>query len=315
MDDFIFDDEVDEVGSEVEAFCPKCKTDTAHVVIHKYEDEIRRVQCNPCGDIHPFRKPRGELEEETIEPATTKKRTIKAKPTWEQAMAKTKREPKLYIVSEQYREGDVISHPKFGLGFVSEEIPPQKIEVTFEDEPRILIHGREGMSLPPAAYAQTIDATAALGKKKGAKGKNLPSTLASAPKSSGVKTASAKSVPVKSEAGKTGAKAVVKPAVKSQAKLPAATKKTQDRKPALAQKKAPPAKLPAKAAAPAAKEKPAKKAPAPAKKPAKPSKAVVKQPAKPAPKKPSKPVKPAVKKPARPAKPAPKKPAKKTKKH
>jgi len=47
--DFMFEDEVDEVGSDVEAFCPKCKADTTHVVISKYEDEIRRVQCNPCG--------------------------------------------------------------------------------------------------------------------------------------------------------------------------------------------------------------------------------------------------------------------------
>ena len=39
--DFMFEDEVDEVGSDVEAYCPKCKGDTTHVVISKYEDEIR----------------------------------------------------------------------------------------------------------------------------------------------------------------------------------------------------------------------------------------------------------------------------------
>ena len=64
MEEFIFDDDVDEVGAEVEAHCPKCKADTQHVVVSKYEDEIRRVQCNPCGDVHPYRKPRGEGEEE-----------------------------------------------------------------------------------------------------------------------------------------------------------------------------------------------------------------------------------------------------------
>ena len=35
--DFMFEDEVDEVGSDVEAYCPKCKADTTHVVISKYE--------------------------------------------------------------------------------------------------------------------------------------------------------------------------------------------------------------------------------------------------------------------------------------
>src|SRR3954467_5298995 len=118
--DFMFEDEVDEVGSDVEAYCPKCKGDTTHVVISKYEDEIRRVQCNPCGDVHAYRKPRGEAEDDSPEPPTTKKRAAKAKPTWEQVMAKPKKEPKLYMVSQEYKENELIAHPKFGAGFVSE---------------------------------------------------------------------------------------------------------------------------------------------------------------------------------------------------
>src|SRR5262249_24777892 len=37
--DFIFEEDMDEVGSDIEAYCPKCKADTAHTVITKYEDE------------------------------------------------------------------------------------------------------------------------------------------------------------------------------------------------------------------------------------------------------------------------------------
>ena len=47
--DFMFEDEVDEVGSDVEAYCPKCKGDTTHVVISKYEDEIRACSATPAG--------------------------------------------------------------------------------------------------------------------------------------------------------------------------------------------------------------------------------------------------------------------------
>ena len=95
MEEFIFDDDVDEVGAEVEAHCPKCKADTQHVVVSKYEDEIRRVQCNPCGDVHPYRKPRGESDEEEPAPAV-KKKAVKAKPTWDQVMAKhAKKQPKV----------------------------------------------------------------------------------------------------------------------------------------------------------------------------------------------------------------------------
>src|SRR5438105_1576974 len=86
--DFMFEDEVDEVGSDVEAYCPKCKGDTTHVVISKYEDEIRRVQCNPCGDVHSFRKPRGDVEDDVPEPIAAKKRAMMKKLTWEEFFAK-----------------------------------------------------------------------------------------------------------------------------------------------------------------------------------------------------------------------------------
>lgn len=152
--DFIFDDEVDESGAEIDAFCPKCKADTSHVVVHKYEDEIRRVQCTPCGDVHPYRKPRGADEEEAPEPVV-KKRPAKAKPTWEQVMAKPRREIKPYVISQEYRDGDLISHPTFGAGFVTETIGPDKIEITFQSGRRILVHNRLGMSLPASAGIAT----------------------------------------------------------------------------------------------------------------------------------------------------------------
>ena len=90
--DFMFEDEVDEVGSDVEAYCPKCKGDTTHVVISKYEDEIRRVQCNPCGDVHSFRKPRGDVEDDVPEPIAAKKRAMMKKPTLRRVLRQAQRQ-------------------------------------------------------------------------------------------------------------------------------------------------------------------------------------------------------------------------------
>ena len=52
----------DEVGGEIEAYCPspRCKADTTHTIISMYEDEVRRVQCVVCGEVHAYRKPRGD---------------------------------------------------------------------------------------------------------------------------------------------------------------------------------------------------------------------------------------------------------------
>lgn len=151
--DFMFEDEVDEVGSDVEAYCPKCKGDTTHVVISKYEDEIRRVQCNPCGDVHSYRKPRGDVEDDVPEPIAAKKRAMMKKLSWEEFFAKHgEKHAKPYEFREHYTENVIVTHPKFGKGFVSEVMSDSKVEITFKDSRRVLVHNRKDMpSLPLAA--------------------------------------------------------------------------------------------------------------------------------------------------------------------
>lgn len=156
--DFMFEDEVDEVGSDVEAYCPKCKADTTHVVISKYEDEIRRVQCNPCGDVHSFRKPRGEVEDDVPEPIAAKKRAMLKKPNWDEFFAKHgEKQGKPYEFRERYSENAIVTHPKFGRGFVSEVMSDSKVEITFKDARRVLVHNRKDMpGLPLAAEGDGI---------------------------------------------------------------------------------------------------------------------------------------------------------------
>ena len=165
--DFMFEDEVDEVGSDVEAYCPKCKGDTTHVVISKYEDEIRRVQCNPCGDVHSFRKPRGDVEEDVPEPIAAKKRAMMKKPTFDEFFAKhSEKNAKPYEFREHYHENVIVTHPKFGKGFVSEIVSDSKVEVTFKDAKRVLVHNRKNMpGLPLAAEGDGVASNSKIGKK------------------------------------------------------------------------------------------------------------------------------------------------------
>ena len=219
MEEFIFDDDVDEVGAEVEAHCPKCKADTQHVVVSKYEDEIRRVQCNPCGDVHPYRKPRGESDEEEPAPPV-KKKAVKAKPTWEQVMAKhAKKQPKAYQLGEYFKEMEVLSHPKFGVGFVTENIGDDKIEVTFKDDKRVLVHNRKGLTLP---FMRPV------AQPKGKKGKGAPAVAAPAPSANGsAKKGAAKPAAAKAKPQKAAPKPTPKkpPAAKPKAAARAAAKK------------------------------------------------------------------------------------------
>jgi hypothetical protein len=189
--DFMFEDEVDEVGSDVEAYCPKCKGDTTHVVISKYEDEIRRVQCNPCGDVHSYRKPRGDAEDDIPEPAAARKRALLKKPTWEEFFHKHgEKVPKQYEFREAYRENHIVFHPKFGKGFVSEVVSDSKVEITFGDARRILVHNRKDIPGLPLA-AEGDGAPSKTGKNgvktaRGTKHKAPPATRKAADKATDI---------------------------------------------------------------------------------------------------------------------------------
>lgn len=256
--DFMFEEDVDEVGSDVEAYCPKCKADTTHVVISKYEDEIRRVQCNPCGDVHSFRKPRGEAEEDIPEPVAARKRALLKKMTWEEFFAKHgEKNAKPYEFRDTYRENVILVHPKFGKGYVSEVVSESKIEITFRDARRILVHNRR--DIPGSPVGREDD--------------GLPSTPPPIKAPKGAEKVSAKAA--KAAPGAAVKSAAKKPEVKPQPVKPQPVKpqpvKPQPAKKATLAKK-PTAKKPAVAKKPTLAKKPVvKKAPskkAAAKKPA-----------------------------------------------
>jgi len=287
--DFMFEDEVDEVGSDVEAYCPKCKADTTHVVISKYEDEIRRVQCNPCGDVHSYRKPRGEVEDEIPEPIAAKKRALLKKPTWEEFFAKHgEKQGKPYEFREAYSENAIVTHPKFGRGFVTEVMSDSKVEITFKDARRVLVHNRKDMpGLPLAAEGDGIPskgAKAKAAKTKAAKEDRAAAAVLPPPAPVKIPAAAGKGAPPVGPAGNSS------PA--------GANGKLAGKPPAGAAASAPPPKAAAKpSSAPAKVEaKPAKPSPATS---ASAPKGAAKTPAKSA--KPEKPAKPAAAKPAKPA--------------
>jgi hypothetical protein len=254
--DFMFEDEVDEVGSDVEAYCPKCKGDTTHVVISKYEDEIRRVQCNPCGDVHSFRKPRGDVEDDVPEPIAAKKRAMMKKLTFEEFFAKhSDKNAKPYEFREHYHENVIVTHPKFGKGFVSEILSDSKAEVTFKDSRRVLVHNRKDMpGLPLAAQGDGHPSNAKLtkngkllGKVGTAAGKAKPPAKP-VPAAKDVRKASAPAKPAKAATPAPAARSTKAP-VKT---APAAKAAKRIAKPARPVRTAPrpraAAKRPAKAA-------------------------------------------------------------------
>jgi hypothetical protein len=327
--DSIFEEDADEVGGEIEAYCPspRCKADTTHTIISMYEDEVRRVQCVVCGEVHAYRKPRGDGIEEAGDGAA--KKASQRRMTWDDAMARATEADlgncRPYSIRDAYEEGDVVHHPVFDIGFVIELLPDNKVEVIFRDGgSRILVHNRGDLASRMPDISEIPIPREAKKKKRAKKpepsGQPLPSrskaeveaavvrarTAAQLRMDEAQKTADERSKKLKAEVKKGGAKAA-----KGAAGAKDAAKATKP--PAAA--KAPPAEKAAKPPAGKDKDKDKDKVkPAKAAK-VKPAKAAKVKPAKAAKAKPAK-AKPAKAAKAKPAakKSAAKKPAKKPKK-
>jgi hypothetical protein len=297
--DSIFEEDTVEVGGEIEAYCPspRCKADTTHTIISTYEDEVRRVQCVVCGEVHAYRKPRGDGVDEASEGAS--KKSSSRQLTWDDALARTSDNDldncRPFTIRDTYEEGDVVHHPKFDIGFVTELLPDNKLKMIFRDgSARVLIHNQSSRAAQmPDISEIPVPREAKKKKRKKAEAPAAPvparnkaeveAAVARARNAAQMrindtqKTQDERNKKLKAEAkaakGKAPAPAAkAPPAAAAKGKAPAPVAAAAAKKPAAAAKTA---KKPAAAAKPAASTKasaaakPAAKKPAPAaKKPA-----------------------------------------------
>ena len=131
------------VGSEVDAYCTKCRLVLAHTIIAMEGTKPRRVQCNTCDGEHNYRatKPVTKKTTATKKEKTTKKTTTKkTRQSWDEVMKEAADKPhKQYSMSGSFGEGDWIEHKTFGLGCVQSFVAPNKITVRFADSTRMLV--------------------------------------------------------------------------------------------------------------------------------------------------------------------------------
>ncbi|MBN1105415.1 MAG: hypothetical protein JXL84_18530 [Deltaproteobacteria bacterium] len=133
------------VAENVLSYCTNCKMDLIHTIVAVKGDKIARVLCRTCKKEHAFRLPL-ELR------ASSKKRRavkspgpIKARSTpaeWEKAMEQVAGLPaKAYTLGGSFEAGEKVDHPMFGPGVVRRLISPNKMEVVFEEEVKVMIRG------------------------------------------------------------------------------------------------------------------------------------------------------------------------------
>jgi hypothetical protein len=132
------------VGQELNAYCGKCKDERTHIVAAMDGEIVRRVTCSMCGSTHNYKvKPATAAIGPASGPAATPaKRKVGSRRAKEANTFNIdpKRPVKSYDMNNIFSAGDVINHPKFGLGAVETALPPNKIEVRFQEGKKMLLH-------------------------------------------------------------------------------------------------------------------------------------------------------------------------------
>lgn len=134
-------------GAEIDAWCTRCKMDLGHRIVAMVGKGPKRVLCMTCSSEHNYRAPKSAEVAKASKKTTTK---AKAKPGARALAAAAAREEweakvrsgapvKRYGISESFQEGEVITHKKFGDGYV-EAVNSGKITVAFSDCERTLVH-------------------------------------------------------------------------------------------------------------------------------------------------------------------------------
>jgi hypothetical protein len=95
-----------------------------------------------CNSTHNYKlKPAAANDAAATEGAPKKRRTSSRRAKEANAFSiDPKKTPKSYDMNNIFSAGDVINHPKFGLGAVEIALPPNKIEVRFQEGKKMLLH-------------------------------------------------------------------------------------------------------------------------------------------------------------------------------
>ena len=132
------------VGAETLAYCTSCKMDLNHVVVAMKGDRIAKVQCFTCKKEHVYRSPKGATQpapKKSKKAAETDDANHSIEAEWEKLMNSHRDHPmKNYTMKGHFGLGDKLSHPTFGDGIVGKLIYPNKLEVIFRTDVKILIY-------------------------------------------------------------------------------------------------------------------------------------------------------------------------------
>ena len=137
------------VGKELVSYCTRCKMDLGHTIMSMTGGLPTRVICRTCKSEHNFKAKKGVKEPKAAasgEPKVKAPRKTKADKVvpveleWMKQINSSSRPVRPYAANEGFKLGDRVAHPSFGEGVVQKLIYPNKMEIIFRMDIKVLIH-------------------------------------------------------------------------------------------------------------------------------------------------------------------------------
>jgi len=150
-------------GSEIDAWCTKCRLDLGHRVVAMVAGAPKRVLCLTCNTEHNYRAPKtqagaGRAVQVRSNRTSDAPRAPKAATAGEKVAHRARSEHQRYenwaaktlgkavdaftrySMDRQFKEGELVMHPKFGEGYIEEVLEGGKVAVMFRDGAKVLAH-------------------------------------------------------------------------------------------------------------------------------------------------------------------------------
>ncbi len=146
-------------GGEIDAWCTKCRMDLGHRIVAMVQGVPKRVECQTCSSQHNYRapktsktaagvfvrnrpeKPAGRATSAGVRVAQKAKTEHERYQAWAQkTLGQAVDAFTRYGMDQRFAEGQLISHPKFGEGYVDKVIDAGKVSIMFRDGAKTLAH-------------------------------------------------------------------------------------------------------------------------------------------------------------------------------
>jgi hypothetical protein len=132
-------------GEITDAYCTSCRTVMNHTIVSMIEARPARVQCNTCSGVHNYRKEKTAKKAPKDATAKTPVRRSRKDPGEEARQEWVVKQANFntskafpYDMKAIYQVGNLVSHPKFGMGLVKQMAGPRKVEILFEEGLKLL---------------------------------------------------------------------------------------------------------------------------------------------------------------------------------